>query len=219
MSGKRIPDGRTDILERADFFRLDISRRLNAERRAEMGQFFTPVPTARLMASMFEDCSRALHLLDAGAGVGSLTAAWIAAVCGHKSKPRSVEVTVYEVEPAFIDYLTETLEGCQKECERVGVTMKWEVVREDFIEAGIAMLSEDLFAPRRREFTSAILNPPYRKIHGESIARQRLRSIGIETGNLYTAFLALAVRLLVPGGELVAISPRRFCTGPYFRPF
>ena len=44
----------------------------------------------------------------------------------------------------------------------------------------------------RGEFTSAILNPPYRKIHGESTTRQRLRTIGIETGNLYTAFLALA---------------------------
>ncbi len=56
------------------------------------------------------------------------------------------------------------------------------------------MLAEDLFAAPRRDFTSAILNPPYRKIHSDSTARQRLREIGIETSSLYTAFLALAVR-------------------------
>jgi adenine-specific DNA-methyltransferase len=42
---------------------------------------------------------------------------------------------------------------------------------------------------------------------------------GIETSNLYTAFLALATKLLSTSGELVAITPRSFCNGPYFRPF
>ena len=46
-----------------------------------------------------------------------------------------------------------------------------------------------------------------------------LRAAGIETSNLYTAFLALTVQLLDPGGEMVAITPRSFCNGPYFRPF
>lgn len=46
-----------------------------------------------------------------------------------------------------------------------------------------------------------------------------MRQVGIETSNLYTAFLALAVKLLAPSGELIAIIPRSFCNGPYFRPF
>src|SRR5262249_49892801 len=37
--------------------------------------------------------------------------------------------------------------------------------------------------------------------------------------NLYTGFLAAAVKLLADNGELVAITPRSFCNGPYFRPF
>ncbi len=43
--------------------------------------------------------------------------------------------------------------------------------------------------------------------------------MGIETTNLYTAFLALLARYLDEGGELVAITPRSFCNGPYFKPF
>ncbi|MGH9365311.1 MAG: BsuBI/PstI family type II restriction endonuclease [Thermoanaerobaculia bacterium] len=168
---------------------------------------------------MFENRLPALHLLDAGAGVGSLTAAWLAEVCAREGKLKEVEVTAYEIEPEFVEYLRATLEGCQKKCERLGIRMKWEVLQEDFIEAGVAMLTGSLFSAPRRGFTCAILNPPYRKIHSDSVVRQRLREIGVETSNLYTAFLAIVVGLLDPGGELVAISPRSFCNGPYFRPF
>lgn len=207
------------LLEQTDFFRLDASRRLDPERRAEMGQFFTPAASARLMASMFENRVSSLRLLDAGAGVGSLTAAWIAEVCAREERPKEVEVTAYETEALFIDYLTDTLKACQRECERAGIRLKWQVLQEDFVQAGVAMLTDDLFSSPRREFTSAILNPPYRKIHSDSSVRHRLREIGVETSNLYTAFLAIVVRLLEPAGELVAISPRSFCNGPYFRSF
>jgi hypothetical protein len=68
-------------------------------------------------------------------------------------------------------------------------------------------------------FTHAILNPPYRKISSASRHRHLLRSVGIETVNLYTAFIALAVALMKPGGEVVAIIPRSFCNGLYYQPF
>src|SRR5438067_1825826 len=115
MMSTHAVDGRADVVDRADFFRLDVSRNLEAGRRAELGQFFTPAPTARLMAAMFKNLGSTLRLLDAGAGVGSLTAAWVASVCERKRRPKSVEVTAYEVEPKFIDYLNDTLEACQKQ--------------------------------------------------------------------------------------------------------
>src|SRR5437879_2166872 len=46
-----------------------------------------------------------------------------------------------------------------------------------------------------------------------------MREAGIETSNLYTGFLALAAKLLCENGEMVAICPRSFCNGPYFKPF
>ena len=62
-----------------------------------------------------------------------------------------------------------------------------------------------------RRFTHAILNPPYKKIHSSSDHRLILRQAGIETVNLYSAFVALALDRLKPGGQLVAIIPRSFC--------
>ncbi|HLI33572.1 MAG TPA: BsuBI/PstI family type II restriction endonuclease [Terriglobia bacterium] len=52
-----------------------------------------------------------------------------------------------------------------------------------------------------------------------SDTRLMLREVGIETSNLYTGFLAVVLKLLSPGGELVAITPRSFCNGSYFKLF
>ncbi len=83
-----------------------------------------------------------------------------------------------------------------------------------------ASVARDLFAAGEDErFDCAILNPPYRKIRTESREREFLRAIGVETSNLYAGFLAVTARLLASGGEMVAITPRSFCNGPYFEPF
>lgn len=80
-------------------------------------------------------------------------------------------------------------------------------------------LSGDLFSSAAPSFNVAIANPPYKKISTSSTERSALRSVGLETSNLYTAFIGLLSRLLEDGGQLVAITPRSFCNGPYFRPF
>ncbi len=70
-----------------------------------------------------------------------------------------------------------------------------------------------------RTYTHAILNPPYKKINNDSLHRRALRQVGIETVNLYTAFVALAIEAMAPAGVIVAIIPRSFCNGTYYRPF
>lgn len=89
----------------------------------------------------------------------------------------------------------------------------------DFILSAVDSLAGGLFANRLPRYTHAILNPPYKKIGSQSQHRLALRRAGIETVNLYSAFVALAVALAAPGGQIVAIIPRSFCNGPYYRPF
>jgi len=108
---------------------------------------------------------------------------------------------------------------CTRECEQAGIDFSANVLNEDFIAAAAPMARGDLFSSQPLRFNAAIVNPPYRKIHSDSMTRQLLRSADIETSNLYTGFVALIVKLLVQGGELVAITPRSFCNGPYFKPF
>src|SRR5436309_999056 len=96
-SRKAKADRTTELLDRVEFLRLDAARQLDRERQSELGQFLTPALTARLMASMFEGNS-AVQLLDAGAGIGSLTAAFVEQAGLWREAPKAVSVTAYEID-------------------------------------------------------------------------------------------------------------------------
>jgi adenine-specific DNA-methyltransferase len=108
---------------------------------------------------------------------------------------------------------------CERRCSVAGIRFTFTIHSADFIRETSARLGDVLFGTAPPAFDAAIANPPYRKISADSTERHALRSVGVETSNLYTGFIALIQRLLVPGGQLVGITPRSFCNGPYFRPF
>jgi adenine-specific DNA-methyltransferase len=207
------------LLDYVETLRIEATQQLDPDRRVTFGQFFTPVPTARLMAGMFRPRRGTVRLLDPGAGVGSLTAAYVAEMCDSPIRPGRLHVTAYEVDPVLTPYLAQSLAACQSACERAGIAFTSTICNEDFIEAAASVARGDFFSPEAEPYQCAIVNPPYHKIHSSSRTRQLLSSIGVETSNLYTGFLSVIVRLLNEQGELVAITPRSFCNGPYFRRF
>lgn len=210
----------SNLFKQVDLFRNEISKSLDSKYRSEKGQYFTPSNLAQFMASMFAQRPRVLNILDAGAGVGSLSTALIIAACKWDKKPQVITVTAYESERNFVEYLNNIYKSCERLCNKVGIEFASEVICEDFIREAADMVGgQTLFSPIQRRFNAAILNPPYKKINSSSNTRQILRRAGLETSNLYTAFLWLAFRLLEPGGEFVSITPRSFCNGPYFLPF
>lgn len=208
------------LLERVEFLRGDAARKIDPEKRSELGQFLTPPPIASFMASLFGPFGSKVRVLDAGAGVGSLFAAFTAEACRREKRPSHIQAVAHEVDEKLAAYLGMTLEACRGEAQHAGVKFTGEIVPGDFIKAAAAELEGGLFASHSKPtFSHAILNPPYKKLNSDAEGRLTLRRLGIETSNLYTAFLALAVKLLADGGELVAITPRSFCNGPYFKSF
>ncbi len=94
------------VLERVDFYRLDAARLLDPGKRSQMGQFMTPEPIARFMASLFGNSTTPdIHLLDAGAGVGSLCAAFVDEFVRRTYKPTNIQITAYELDPLLVEYL------------------------------------------------------------------------------------------------------------------
>lgn len=212
--------GAESILRAVDGIRAEASPRLDPRRRVEMGQFLTPSAVATFMAAMFDCKKTEIRILDPGAGAGSLSAALVLALCQRPMRPARIALTAYEIDPLLVGYLRATLERCRIACEELGISFRARVLDGDFLEAGENALAGSLFAQGEQErFDCAILNPPYRKIRTESRERSLLRSVGLETTNLYAGFVAVAARLLAPDGEMVAITPRSFCNGPYFEPF
>ena len=188
-------------------------------RQGELGQFLTAAPVADFMASMFGPLPSVVRLLDAGAGAGALTTAFASRLCERNDGVRAIEATLYELDPDILDSLFATMRECQQLCAEAGIQFTFAIHPIDFIQEMSERLTGDLFSTLPPAFDTAIANPPYRKISIDSAERLALRSIGVETSNLYTGFIALIQRLLVPGGQLVGITPRSFCNGPYFRPF
>ncbi len=189
------------------------------KRQGELGQFFTPAPVAEFMASLFGPLPEVVRLLDAGAGTGALTAAFISRLCKKKGRVRAIEATLYELDPLIQETLSRSMRDCKRACVKSGIQFRFTIHASDFIREMSILLSGDLFSAPPPTYDAAITNPPYKKIATDSAARRALSSIGIETSNLYTGFIALIQRLLIPGGQLVGITPRSFCNGPYFRPF
>lgn len=215
-----IRDNGINILGYLDMRRIEVVRRLNSEKRWLLGQFLTPPKVARLMASMLDIQElQEVRLLDPGAGIGTLFAACVERWCSFGTHPKRIAITAYEIEPAFQSCLEDTVRLCRLVCQAQGIEFEASILPQDFISSATSMLRRDLFSSAPLMFSHAILNPPYHKIQSDSDVRKMLRTCGIETSNLYTAFLALTSMLLTEDGQLVSITPRSFCNGLYFKPF
>ncbi|HTV54290.1 MAG TPA: Eco57I restriction-modification methylase domain-containing protein [Terriglobia bacterium] len=199
------------LLHRADALRLQVAPQLAPKRKAALGQFMTPLPVARFMASLFPPAIlQTCRLLDAGAGVGALSCAFLDRwALADGLAFNGVELEAYEIDDTLREHLESTLASYT---QRLPVTFK--VLSGDFIWETARQNLQGL-----RPFSHVILNPPYKKINSASQHRLMLRRVGIETVNLYSAFVALSLTLMQSGGQLVAIIPRSFCNGPYYRPF
>jgi len=195
--------------------------KLAPETKSALGQYMTPAGVASFMASLFpKPANKNIKLLDPGAGVGSLTSAFVDHFCTSYSDV-CVDLTAYEIDSVMQDYLRENLSLCERSANQKQCKFSWELIDRDFVIDSSRMLAsvDSLWREDVKQFSHCIMNPPYKKILSSSRHRTSLRTAGIETVNLYSAFVALSVLLLEKKGYLVAIIPRSFCNGPYYRPF
>lgn len=177
--------------------------------QSQLGQFMTPVAISEFMADMFQEPMTAqVRLLDAGAGCGALATAFVKRWGSEASG--GIEVHAYEFDEAIARSLREGLAILEQQDK-----VETRLIVGDFLEIAANMLRFE----RGPRYTHAILNPPYKKIGSISRHRDLLRLAGLETVNLYSGFVGLALNLMEIGGQLVAIIPRSFCNGPYYKPF
>lgn len=110
------------------------------------------------MAGLFPRSDRPVRLLDAGAGKGALTSAFIHhwRVSGQGER---IEADAYELDEHVMDELEATMASLQQMLN-VAAT----IIRGDFIERGTLMERQGK-GPR---CTHAIPNPPYKKINTAS---------------------------------------------------
>jgi adenine-specific DNA-methyltransferase len=189
--------------------------------RKEKGQVFTPPEIARFMAGLLAAIPSEYVLLDPGAGIGILTAAFCERI-RELRKPRRIFAHAFENDAEVIPLLRRNLENCRRVLSESGHAFDYTIHAEDFVLAA----SPGLSGQRRFEDESfsaqcngVIMNPPYFKLRKDSVHAKRMERVVHGQPNIYAFFMALAAMLLKQDGEIVAITPRSFCNGLYFRDF
>lgn len=214
-----------DWLEDVEKLRQVMQSSLGLEKQAKLGQYTTPVPLARWLATFFTPLEGNVRLLDAGAGTGVLSAAFVDWALSRDDKGYpisaqldSLSVDAIEIDLAMYSMLEQTLTVYKNQAQMHSIPFKHRLHLVNFINWALLQTSITHDKPSTR-FTHIFLNPPYSKISRLSLESKQLSHASFDSTNLYTAFLDLAIELLEPNGQLLAIVPRSFMNGPYYRTF
>lgn len=169
------------------------------------------------MAWMFTKIPKGpVRILDPGAGVGTLSAALCQRALPERN-PCHLFFELWENEPRLEPHLRNTMEACQNALRDAGHEMKFIVRIGDFV---LDHARPSLFeAASAESFDLVIMNPPYFKVRKDSASAQAMAHIVYGQPNIYAFFMAAAADLLRDGGEMVAITPRSYFNGPYFKRF
>jgi adenine-specific DNA-methyltransferase len=188
------------------------SQAIPSAKKAEFSQFFTPITIAKQMAAMVnrEDLS---DIGDHGAGTGILSATLIAMKHNHEGKAH--KVSAYEIDSSLHTSIRDNLGLVHDFISKNAAGGVTETINQDFMS-----IAQDVLAGGKNETLDAIvLNPPYQKLNQQTELALLFRKHGVPVPNLYAAFMVLSVLMLRSGGEMVAIIPRSFCNGDYYKPF
>lgn len=196
------------IIKNTEFFIASVPK----AKRKKYGQFFTNGTIASYMASLFNFnlSLPEIHLLDAGAGSGILSAAIIdnLIIKGYKGH---INLTCYETDENILSLLQYNLNLLH--CE-YGV--EYSIVQENYITS--QNFERNSLFPIH-EYDYIIGNPPYLKIPKDADEAKVMSNICYGAPNLYFLFWAMGVHNLREEHELVYIVPRSWTSGAYFKKF
>lgn len=185
--------------------------------RKERGHFGTAPAIADFMAGLFDQIPPGpVRILDPGAGVGTLSAAMCQRILQQRHT-RHLVFEVWENDPRLEARLRATMGTCQKALKSAGHSMEFTVQTDDFVleHAGPSLFG----AACASSFDLVIMNPPYFKVRKDAEVAQAMAHVVHGQPNVYAFFMAVAADLLRSGGQMVAITPRSYFNGPYFKRF
>jgi len=80
----------------ADRVGIYYTQQVSLKHKKDNGQFFTPLPIARLMSSYSDITNRAIKMLDPGCGTAILTCSLIEHIVKTKSNIEIIDLVAYE---------------------------------------------------------------------------------------------------------------------------
>lgn len=210
----------------ADRLGIYYTQQVTTSHKKINGQFFTPTPIARLLASFCDLSKTRIKVLDPGCGTAILSCALIEHLVAVQNEIEQIELIVYETDLELIPYSQMALDYLKEWLLNKGIQFNYTLHCTDFVLENATVLKENrlpsLFEETKsvdKNFDIIISNPPYFKLSKDDkrvIASQELVS---GQPNIYSFFMGIASKLLSENGELVFITPRSFASGNYFKAF
>lgn len=190
-------------------------------KQEELGQYFTPHEVSTYMASMLAlPIKDEIKLLDPGAGGGVLIASTVKhLVTLDTRKEKSYIATLYEIDVELIPTLKKSMSFLQKWCADNQISFDYVIKNEDYILSNASVLDEKPSLFKNELFDIVISNPPYFKISKNDERAICCSLLVYGQPNIYSLFMGVASSQLMPGGQLVFITPRSFSSGQYFKSF
>lgn len=190
------------------------------EQRKKRGQFFTPTQVSLYMARLFNINNDKIYLLDPGAGTGALTAAFCERLL-ESSKTVNLTIDVFEIDSNLLPLLKKILTWIKRRMERAGHNVAYNIYKQDFILENNGYFNQDMFwsLDEHIMYDFVIANPPYYKLGKSTPQSSAMLDLVSGQPNIYSFFMALSASMLKPGGEMVFITPRSFCSGLYYKRF
>ncbi|MEZ8733594.1 Eco57I restriction-modification methylase domain-containing protein [Vibrio sp. 10N.239.312.D08] len=192
------------------------SSKTTKKQSLQLGQVFTPYAMAAQLSSLLPESSIPTDfctLADPGCGTGILSVAMASKVASSEKTPEML-IRGFEKDERLKDSWAQVWDMFEKRCEQsVDVEL-----HNDFTADAEKLLKtgqiSGITKPRIIQ-----TNPPYKKLDKNSALSKVMTANGIPVPNLYAVFIALSASWLEEGGELLAIIPRSFASGDYFKKF
>lgn len=202
--------------EYADRLGIYYSKQVTTKHKKENGQFFTPMPIARLMASYCNLSITSIRILDPGCGTAILTCALLERLVETNANIEIIDLIAYETDPELISFSQKVLNYLKNWLFDKGVKLQYLLHIYDFILDNSKALREKY---NGEQFDLIISNPPYFKLSRDDEKTIAAKELVSGQPNIYSIFMGIAAKLLAEKGELIFITPRSFASGNYFKAF
>lgn len=210
----------------ADRLGVYYTKQVTTTHKKVNGQFFTPTPIARLLASFCDLSKTKIKILDPGCGTAILSCALVEQIVESQNEIEMIDLVAYETDHALIPYSQKALDYLKEWLLKKGIQFNFTLHSTDFVLENADVLKENklpnLFEETKivdNDFDIIISNPPYFKISKDD--KRAIVSQELVSGqpNIYSIFMGIAAKLLSENGELIFITPRSFASGNYFKAF
>jgi len=130
--------------------------------KRKYGQFFTPLPIARYMASLVQTRRTKLRILDPGCGTAVLSCSLAEALVNSNSQIREIELEAYETDNTLIPLTQRSLNYLKKWLGLRGIAFTFLLHGSDFVLSNASTLENQNQSTAKYDLI--ISNPPYFKL-------------------------------------------------------